>query len=112
MLKLFLFNFLKKINKKIKIPAVRVECSFLFEMIRDRRTQYSVQLTQPPLTEIQQCAFVNDSYLSLFAILMETLETYPNKFGREFFFRLRNFFGNFWYYIRILNRGSSSTAGT
>ena len=36
---------------------------FLFEMVRDRRVLYKVQLTRPPLTELNQCAFTSDSYL-------------------------------------------------
>ena len=35
---------------------------FLFEMVRDRRVLYRVQLTRPPLTELNQCAFTSDSY--------------------------------------------------
>ena len=35
----------------------------LFEMERDRRVLYRVQLTRPPLTELNQCAFSSDSYL-------------------------------------------------
>ena len=29
---------------------------FLFEIVRDRRVQYSVQLTRPPHTELSQCS--------------------------------------------------------
>ena len=36
---------------------------FLFEMERDRRVLCRVQLTRPPLTELNQCAFSSDSYL-------------------------------------------------
>ena len=36
---------------------------FLFEMVRDRRVLYRVQLTRPSLTELNQCAFTSDSYL-------------------------------------------------
>ena len=32
-------------------------------MVRDRRVLYRVQLTRPPLTELNQCAFTSDSYL-------------------------------------------------
>ena len=35
----------------------------LFEIVRDCRAQYSVQLTLPPLTVVQQCVFTSVSCL-------------------------------------------------
>ena len=49
-------------NRLLEVPKFRLDF-FLFEMVRDRRVLCRVQLTRPPLTELNQCAFTSDSYL-------------------------------------------------